>query len=581
MTVTSGFFNSLNNSQDRRYNSEQMSSLFAGIIEDGVLSSIGDIFHVAESIGMAVRVDSGKAWWIESWIENNAPILLQVPPAHPTFNRIDLVILDFNKNDDVRANTIQTLQGVATANCAPPKLIQEPGHWQVAIAGLSIIAGSSSIPTVNITQLVGTDDCPFSVGIMDQISASYLYTRWELDFQAWFDSIKDQLSGDDAASLQAQIDALVPPPRSGRNMIINGDMSVLQRGSDTEYIIFLDPPYPHHGYLNHTPSLWFTYIDHNYEFISFDPQYLITTKEIPTEGVVRNWLSVERLTTMTGVQPASDKCYIEQTIEAALLYDIKKGDVDAEPLYLSFRVMGTLVGDYIVEVEDPTNNRHVSLPYSITQSMVDTRITITIPKDVIGSIPLTNDMGLIVRFWLRAGSDYRSGVNPTPMMWGGVVDNLRAPGQVPFGETPGEFLITDVQLESGRHTVYERLSPMDNLKKCERYLEWVDEITTGKAVKPITDRYAPTNVFLASSSPFATPKRSVDETSLVIGSQYLSVLTDFATDTWVDKMVYHGFPPDTSVGNNSIHFGYEATHSGVDMVRIHTHVSCEFPPTFL
>ena len=44
MTVSSGFFNSVNH--DRLYDAEQVSSIFDGIIEDGVCESIGEAFMV-------------------------------------------------------------------------------------------------------------------------------------------------------------------------------------------------------------------------------------------------------------------------------------------------------------------------------------------------------------------------------------------------------------------------------------------------------------------------------------------------------------------------------------------------------
>ena len=44
MSVTSGFFNSLHG--DRRYNAEQMSAIFDGIINDGVFANIGTAFSI-------------------------------------------------------------------------------------------------------------------------------------------------------------------------------------------------------------------------------------------------------------------------------------------------------------------------------------------------------------------------------------------------------------------------------------------------------------------------------------------------------------------------------------------------------
>lgn len=52
MTVTFGFYNSLNS--DRLYNALQMSSLFDGIITDGVFASIGTSMIVTPDSGLSV-----------------------------------------------------------------------------------------------------------------------------------------------------------------------------------------------------------------------------------------------------------------------------------------------------------------------------------------------------------------------------------------------------------------------------------------------------------------------------------------------------------------------------------------------
>ena len=55
MSVTSGFFNSLNS--DRRYNAEQMSAIFDGVINDGIFSSIGTAFTVTADSGFTVNIN--------------------------------------------------------------------------------------------------------------------------------------------------------------------------------------------------------------------------------------------------------------------------------------------------------------------------------------------------------------------------------------------------------------------------------------------------------------------------------------------------------------------------------------------
>ena len=61
MAFTYGFFNSLNG--DRKYTAEQLSSIFDGLITDGVFDSIGDILATVPGSGMQVIVKSGKAWF--------------------------------------------------------------------------------------------------------------------------------------------------------------------------------------------------------------------------------------------------------------------------------------------------------------------------------------------------------------------------------------------------------------------------------------------------------------------------------------------------------------------------------------
>ena len=52
MALTYGFYNSQNG--DRMYDATDISSIFDGIIKDGVFMSIGDAFIVSAAIGMQV-----------------------------------------------------------------------------------------------------------------------------------------------------------------------------------------------------------------------------------------------------------------------------------------------------------------------------------------------------------------------------------------------------------------------------------------------------------------------------------------------------------------------------------------------
>lgn len=199
MTVTCGFYNSVNN--DRRYNALQMSSIFDGIITDGIFMSIGDNLIVSAATGMQVSVGSGRAWFNHTWTNNDSPILLDVPASEVVLNRIDAVVLEINKNEEVRENIIKIIEGTARSSPVAPTLVNTEFINQYPLAYIFVGADVSSISAVNITNKVGTSECPFITGILESINADSLLTQWEAEFDEWFATVQDTLSGDTAGNL--------------------------------------------------------------------------------------------------------------------------------------------------------------------------------------------------------------------------------------------------------------------------------------------------------------------------------------------------------------------------------------------
>ena len=77
MSVTFGFYNSKEG--DRRYDAIQMSSIFDGIIQDGILQHVGTAMVVKESEAMIINVGVGRAWFNHTWTLNDALLPLVVP----------------------------------------------------------------------------------------------------------------------------------------------------------------------------------------------------------------------------------------------------------------------------------------------------------------------------------------------------------------------------------------------------------------------------------------------------------------------------------------------------------------------
>lgn len=91
--IRSGFFNSVEG--DRTYNAEDMSSMFEGIITDGVLQGVGAELKVipCSPAGRRVAVSSGKAILAGKWIRNTDEYVLTLEPSD-TDPRIDLVVAE-------------------------------------------------------------------------------------------------------------------------------------------------------------------------------------------------------------------------------------------------------------------------------------------------------------------------------------------------------------------------------------------------------------------------------------------------------------------------------------------------------
>ena len=255
MSITSGFFNSVNG--DRKYDAMQMSSIFDGLIIDGIFASIGTAFVVKATTAQTVNVGIGKAWFNHTWTLNDAVLPLECPDSELLLNRIDAIVLEVNTTETVRENSIKIIQGTPATDPSRPTLIKEGTIYQYPLCYIYRASGSTTITQADITNMVGSDETPFVTGILKTISLNELLGQWEAeldqfmtdqsnevvewtesqktemlawfedlksdllleqqtldewiaseqsDFLAWYGQMKDQLSEDAAGNLQVQID---------------------------------------------------------------------------------------------------------------------------------------------------------------------------------------------------------------------------------------------------------------------------------------------------------------------------------------------------------------------------------------
>ena len=208
MSVTSGFFNSFNG--DRKYNAEQMSAIFDGIINDGVFANIGTAFAVRAGTGVTVNVGVGRAWFNSTWIYNDAVLPITCDISEVVLDRIDAIVIEVDHSDSVRACAINYVKGTPAESPQRPTLIETDDVHQYPLAYIYRTAGSGTIEQADITYMVNTDACPLITGILQVQSIENNLIQWQDQWNQWFAAMtegNEALTDEWIAQAQSEFEA--------------------------------------------------------------------------------------------------------------------------------------------------------------------------------------------------------------------------------------------------------------------------------------------------------------------------------------------------------------------------------------
>jgi hypothetical protein len=206
--LTYGFYNSVNG--DRLYNANQLSAMFDGLIIDGIFMSIGDKLMVTASTGMDVIVGTGKAWFKKTWTINDAALPLSISASETVLNRIDVIVLEVNTNEDTRANSIKVVKGTPGSSPSAPALTDTELVKQYPLCHIYVGAGVTEILQSNITNKVGTVDAPYVTAVLEGMDIDALVLQWGTEFNDWMDTLVDILDENTAGNLLNLVNARMP-----------------------------------------------------------------------------------------------------------------------------------------------------------------------------------------------------------------------------------------------------------------------------------------------------------------------------------------------------------------------------------
>ena len=192
MALTYGFYNSIDG--DRKYDAVQFSSMFDGLIIDGVFATIGTAFNVKATSGITVSVGEGQAWFNHTWTLNDGELLLEAPLADPLLNRIDAVVLEVDSIESVRTNSIKFIKGTAATDAERPTLTNDTFTHQYPLCYIYRAAGSTEITQSEITPMIGSEETPFVVAMLETISLDELLGKWQDELDDWVAAQEKELT---------------------------------------------------------------------------------------------------------------------------------------------------------------------------------------------------------------------------------------------------------------------------------------------------------------------------------------------------------------------------------------------------
>lgn len=187
MAITYGFFNSVDG--DRKYDADQMSEYFKGLISNGVFANVGNALAVSAGSGMNVSVGTGRAIINCKWLENDAAYSVTVNQAHATYSRYTAIIV---KHDDAnRQMIITTKDGTAASTPVEPTI---DTATELCLAMILLPANTTAITQGMISDKRGTSKCLFVTGLITQLDTNDLFQQWEYMFNDWFNSLTGHLT---------------------------------------------------------------------------------------------------------------------------------------------------------------------------------------------------------------------------------------------------------------------------------------------------------------------------------------------------------------------------------------------------
>ena len=329
--------------------------------------------------------------------------------------------------------------------------------------------------------------------------------------------------------------------RPFRNMVINGDMAIAQRGTSATTVVYDTV---------HTVDQWKA----NYTQGATSVFSVEQSTDVPSgQGFKKSLLY--KCTTAESSLNAAHRMFPLFRVEDNNVLDLEFGTSNAKSVTLSFWVKSNLTGTYQINLFNNPASKYISDTYVINSANTWEFKTCHFAGDQGTATTTAGNAGLQAEFCLSAGSNYTSGTAPanTTTTYPTFANANRAAshGVNMASSTSNNWYITGVQLEAGGTGTnftdpsdFEFLPHDVQLRRCQRYFQLFNDGSYDN--EGLFNGTLYTTSTLYGYIYLQTPMRAAPSLYEVTGTDYWVAYTNGSNNTF-DDMGINGDASNTFI----------------------------------
>lgn len=217
---------------DRKYLADSFAKYFSLFVKSGVFGNPTNQLMVIPGTGLSVIVTKGWAFINGYWYYNESNKEIPLVTNATSNNRVDTIRVRW---------TEASRNALALAFTGDTDIIQSETVYDLQLASVIVPPLSVTISASNITDTRPNESvCGFVTQLLKVQTTEELFAQYNSIFNEWFDTVKDQVTGDLAIRLQQEFDELNENVVSYQNeseSILNESKTLVEDYVYSDYVI--------------------------------------------------------------------------------------------------------------------------------------------------------------------------------------------------------------------------------------------------------------------------------------------------------------------------------------------------------